>query len=235
MPKAATSHDGPVLCSAWNHDGSAVFTGGCDKQAKRWDLATNQATQAPRLPPAAAPHPVPCSECPPWARAERTMQVAAHDAPVRHLAWVPELNMLVTGSWDKTLKYWDLRSQGPALQYQLPERLYAMSCVYPMLVVGTAERHIQARGPGGFASSCLAGRLLMFLLQRPDRCSAGNQPGAAAGRIQNHRFAAEVPDALPDHFPRQNRLPGARPSARLTILHPALRPCAPRAALPRRQ
>ncbi|XXG87527.1 hypothetical protein AAC387_Pa11g2192 [Persea americana] len=26
-----------------------------------------------------------------------------HDAPVKELAWVPEMNLLVTGSWDKTL------------------------------------------------------------------------------------------------------------------------------------
>jgi mRNA export factor len=66
-----------VLCSAWNADGSAVFSGGCDNQVKKWDLATNQ-----------------------------PMQVAGHDAPIRHLAWIPEVNLLVTGSWDKTLKYW---------------------------------------------------------------------------------------------------------------------------------
>ncbi|KAJ8625748.1 hypothetical protein MRB53_034278 [Persea americana] len=28
---------------------------------------------------------------------------AMHDAPVKELAWVPEMNLLVTGSWDKTL------------------------------------------------------------------------------------------------------------------------------------
>ncbi len=41
-PKAAHSHDQPVLCSAWNADGSSVFSGGCDKTVKLWNLATNQ-------------------------------------------------------------------------------------------------------------------------------------------------------------------------------------------------
>lgn len=31
--------------------------------------------------------------------------VAAHDAPVKELAWIQPMNLLVTGSWDKTLKY----------------------------------------------------------------------------------------------------------------------------------
>jgi WD domain, G-beta repeat len=67
--KASTSHTQPVLCSAWNADGSAVFTGSCDKTVKMWHLATNQ-----------------------------SQQVAAHDAPVRHCAFIPETNLLVTGA-----------------------------------------------------------------------------------------------------------------------------------------
>ena len=37
--------------------------------------------------------------------------VAQHDAPIRDLFFVKEMGggMLLTGSWDKTLRYWDLR------------------------------------------------------------------------------------------------------------------------------
>lgn len=35
--------------------------------------------------------------------------------------------MLITGSWDKTIRYWDTRSPTAAFAYQLPERLYSMS------------------------------------------------------------------------------------------------------------
>ncbi|WIA16348.1 hypothetical protein OEZ86_007838 [Tetradesmus obliquus] len=112
-PKASTSHTQPVLCSSWNADGSAVFTGSCDKTVKMWNLATNQA-----------------------------QQVAQHDAPVRHCAFIPENNLLVTGSWDKTLKYWDLRTPNPVFSYNLPERCYALDVKHPLLVVGTADRHL---------------------------------------------------------------------------------------------
>jgi mRNA export factor len=67
-PKASTSHTQPVLCSSWNADGSAVFTGSCDKTVKMWNLATNQ-----------------------------SQQVAQHDAPVKNCAFIPENNLLVTG------------------------------------------------------------------------------------------------------------------------------------------
>ena len=112
-PKASTSHAQPVLCSCWNGDGTAVFSGGCDKTVKMWNLATNQ-----------------------------SQQVAQHDAPVRHCAFIPEMNLLVTGGWDKQLRYWDCRQPGPAFSYTLPERCYALDVKHPLLVVGTADRHI---------------------------------------------------------------------------------------------
>ncbi|KIY94290.1 Rae1-like protein [Monoraphidium neglectum] len=112
-PKASTTHTQPVLCSAWNADGTGVFTGGCDKMVKLWNLATNQ-----------------------------SQQVAAHDAPVRHCAFIPELNMLVTGGWDKTLRYWDLRQPQPAFTYTLSERLYALDVKHPLLVAATADRQL---------------------------------------------------------------------------------------------
>jgi WD domain, G-beta repeat len=77
------THDQPVLCSAWNADGTIVFSGGCDNSIKAWNLPTNQ-----------------------------QQVVAKHDAPVRHAFFVKELGgtgMLITGSWDKTIRYWDLR------------------------------------------------------------------------------------------------------------------------------
>ena len=113
-PRAAFTSDAPVLCAAWHHDGASVFSGGCDKQVKRWDLGSNAQSQ-----------------------------VAAHDAPVRHLAWIPELSMLVTGGWDRQLRYWDLRQQAPAFSHTLPERCYSLSVTHPLLVVATADRHIQ--------------------------------------------------------------------------------------------
>ncbi|KAK2079795.1 Poly(A)+ RNA export protein rae1 [Prototheca wickerhamii] len=114
IPKAAIQLDKPVLCSAWQPDGSTVFIGGCDNTAKMWNLATNQ-----------------------------QQQVAAHSEPVRHCLWVPQHNMLVTGSWDKTLKYWDLRSPNPVHTHQLPERCYGLSSSGNIMVAATAERHIQ--------------------------------------------------------------------------------------------
>lgn len=80
-----------------------------------------------------------------WSLATNQSQpVAKHDAPISFCFIVKELsNMLVTGSWDRTVKYWDLRQPNPAHSQQLPERVFAMDVKYPLMVVGTAQRRIQ--------------------------------------------------------------------------------------------
>jgi len=51
--------------------------------------------------------------------------------------------MIVTGSWDKTIKYWDLRQQSPAATVECMERVYSMDVKAKLLVVATAERWLQ--------------------------------------------------------------------------------------------
>ena len=193
IPKAQlTDHKQPVLCTAFNQDGSQVFTGGCDKTVRLWNLATNQSTQVgcktPCTPPVtphaqgrvmceprgtgytclhtlkpslpARPcgtrthtthtlilqkdhrHDTPMRHCffhahthvhtqtQPWMHYV-LLQVAAHDAPVRHCFFAPNLNMLITGSWDKTMKFWDCRSPTPA---------FSQVCVCERY--GTARTHL---------------------------------------------------------------------------------------------
>lgn len=76
----------------------------------------------------------------------RTTQVAQHDAPIKSVGWVdaPQGGILVTGSWDKTIKYWDLRMPNPMVTvHWFAERCYAFDVeYYPLLVVGTAGRHV---------------------------------------------------------------------------------------------
>ncbi|GAA5891171.1 hypothetical protein JCM6882_006446 [Rhodosporidiobolus microsporus] len=115
--RAAYTHEAPVLCCTWSKDGSKIVSGGADNAARLFDTTTGQTTQ-----------------------------FGAHDAPVRCIEWVDAgsaSGIVCTGSWDKTFRYWDLRQPSPIAQVQLPERCYTMSCVYPLLVVGTAGCHIQ--------------------------------------------------------------------------------------------
>lgn len=74
----------------------------------------------------------------------QTMTLNAHDQPVKSLRWMSTstAQCLVSGSWDKTLKYWDLRSPNAMAVVQLPERCYSMDISGSLLVAATAERHI---------------------------------------------------------------------------------------------
>lgn len=50
--------------------------------------------------------------------------------------------MIATGSWDKSVRYWDLRQSTPVATLQCPERVYTMDIRDKLFVIGTAERHI---------------------------------------------------------------------------------------------
>jgi hypothetical protein len=43
----------------------------------------------------------------------------------------------------KVFQYWDLRTPNPVASVTLPDRCYTFDIQYPLMVVGTAERHIQ--------------------------------------------------------------------------------------------
>ncbi|ORY47836.1 WD40 repeat-like protein [Rhizoclosmatium globosum] len=117
VPKAAIQHDAPSLCCTWSKDGTKLFSGGADKAGKMMDITTGQSSQ-----------------------------VAGHDAPISCARFVENVGspgtMIVTGSWDKTVKYWDLRTPNPAFTLQMPERVYSMDVQQPLMVVATAERHL---------------------------------------------------------------------------------------------
>jgi mRNA export factor len=73
-------------------------------------------------------------------------QVAAHDQPIRAVRFftheAANAPMIATGSWDKTIKYWDLRTPNPVGTVQCQERVYTMDVQKNLLVVGTADRYI---------------------------------------------------------------------------------------------
>jgi len=113
VPKLKYTHEGPVLCCGFSKDGQRLFSGGGDNKVKMKNLQTQQ-----------------------------EQQVGQHDAPVKEVFSVDDMNLVISGSWDKTLRFWDLRQPTPAATLQLPERVYSMDVKFPLCVVGCAERHL---------------------------------------------------------------------------------------------
>ncbi|RTG90876.1 mRNA export factor [Schistosoma bovis] len=115
IPKAEQMHQGPVFGACWSTDGSKIFSVSADKTAQMWDLGSNTFAQ-----------------------------VGVHDAPVKtaHFITAPNYSCLMTGSWDKRLRFWDTRQPQPILNLDLPERIYCADVHYPLALVGTAGRQI---------------------------------------------------------------------------------------------
>ncbi|KAF5208833.1 putative nucleoporin [Clavispora lusitaniae] len=115
--RALFQHEAPVFSARWSVDGARICSGGADKQVRLFDLASQQ-----------------------------SQQIGAHDAPVRCVRAVQvgptATEVVVSGSWDKTLKYWDTRSPQPVATVNLPERVYCMDTAQKLMVVGCAERHV---------------------------------------------------------------------------------------------
>ena len=152
VAKAATSHEKPVLCSAWSADGTTVYTGGASAAPQLCSAACSRPPRAQAalvVSPAALAAGMRCAgSCDNTAKmwslqTNQSQVVAKHEAPIRHLFMVKEAGVLVTGSWDRTLRYWDLRTPNAVHTQPLPERVYALDVRFPLLVAGLANRRVQ--------------------------------------------------------------------------------------------
>ena len=56
------------------------------------------------------------------------------------ITFIRSLDMLVTGSWDRTVRFWDPRTTSQQSSHNVPERVYLMDLVNNTLVVAMASR-----------------------------------------------------------------------------------------------
>ncbi|KAF2794337.1 WD40 repeat-like protein [Melanomma pulvis-pyrius CBS 109.77] len=118
--KWAFTCQGHALCVAWSTDGTRIAAGDTDGQINLVDLREvgQGVVQA------------------------KFMKV--HGAAIKCVRWFQTQgkDYLATGSWDKTVKYWDLAGSTPVAVLECGERVYTMDVKNQLLVIGTAERHI---------------------------------------------------------------------------------------------
>ncbi|KAM4797897.1 LOW QUALITY PROTEIN: mitotic checkpoint protein BUB3-like [Urocitellus parryii] len=105
-------HTGAILDCAF-YDPTHAWSGGLDHQLKMHDFNTDQENL-----------------------------VGTHDAPIRCVEYSPEVNVMITGSWDQTVKLWDPRTPSNAGTFSQPEKVYTLSVSGDWLIVGTAGRRV---------------------------------------------------------------------------------------------
>lgn len=109
-----SSHLNMASCLNVVQDGKQVVGAGTDRSARLLDLAANGAP---------------------------ARQVGAHDAPiscVRFFDGPGNAPLIATGSWDKTVRYWDLRQSQPLATVNVGDKVYSMDTQKNKLILATA-------------------------------------------------------------------------------------------------
>merc|ERR1719235_765250 len=165
--RMAYQHDGPVLCCNFSKDGQRIVSGGCDNKVKMKMLQTQQ-----------------------------EQQIGQHDAPVKEVAIVDEMNMVISGSWDKSIRFWNCQQPTPAATLQLPERVYTMDVKYPLMVVGCADRHLLVYNLQSIQQSQTPYKQGQSALKMQTRCVScfPDKTGYAVGSIEGRCSIAHIED-----------------------------------------
>lgn len=116
--KTSYHHQAAVLDCAFGNTSGVAFSGGLDQSVRRQDLETRQPTT-----------------------------LGEHAAPIRCVEYCPLLDVVVTGSWDKTVCLWDQRSSSGSASkatstLRQPERVLAMALSGHNLLTACTGQHL---------------------------------------------------------------------------------------------
>ncbi|EKM75034.1 hypothetical protein AGABI1DRAFT_116607 [Agaricus bisporus var. burnettii JB137-S8] len=111
--KAKFDHRAAVLACAFSDDAHG-YSGGLDTSVRELDLST-----------------------------EKITNLGQHADTISSMSWSNSQNCLITGSWDRTLRFWDPRLAQTSSQTQshsTPERIYHLDLIDTTLVIAMASR-----------------------------------------------------------------------------------------------
>ncbi|ETW77741.1 hypothetical protein HETIRDRAFT_435775 [Heterobasidion irregulare TC 32-1] len=109
--KSKFDHRAAVLAVAFS-DESHAYSGGLDTSVRQLELET-----------------------------EKIHNLGQHNDPISSMNYSQDTHALITGSWDRTVRFWDPRASTPQVaSHEQPERVYFMDLVGNHLVVAMASR-----------------------------------------------------------------------------------------------
>lgn len=71
-----------------------------------------------------------------------TTNIGSHENAIKSVEYSNDVTAILTGSWDSSVKMWDIRSQQCVGTYPQPGKVYTMSLCGEKLVVGTSGRKV---------------------------------------------------------------------------------------------
>ncbi|KAH6908471.1 WD40 repeat-containing protein [Coprinopsis sp. MPI-PUGE-AT-0042] len=170
--RAKFDHRAAVLTCAWGEGASTGkgYSGGLDTSVRELDLNN-----------------------------EKITHLGKHDDSVSSMAWGKDLNGLVTGSWDRTIRFWDPRSSSTSYEtakHATPERIYSMDIVNHMLVVAMASRLFHIYDVRNMAKPMQERESSLKYMTRSLACMLDGQ-GYATASVEG-RIAVEYFDPSPE-------------------------------------
>jgi len=119
--------------------------------------------------------------------------IGCHEKAVRCLEFSPETGLLVSGSWDQTLKVWDIRQKEPLVcTEKQPGKVFTMSLSGTRVVVGTSGNHVLVWDLRSMDRPIQKRMSSLKHMTRVIRCSPDGQ-GYALGSVEG-RVAVEYFD-----------------------------------------
>uniref|UniRef100_M4B7B5 Mitotic checkpoint protein BUB3 n=1 Tax=Hyaloperonospora arabidopsidis (strain Emoy2) TaxID=559515 RepID=M4B7B5_HYAAE len=113
--RASVDMDTPVLSCCYGHSDAEAFAGGLDGVVRQVDVQTHQKTT-----------------------------LGTHEAAVRHVGYSNELGLVVSGSWDGSIKIFDVRNGAKAEVHQaaVAGKVFGLDVRSHLAAVGTSERRV---------------------------------------------------------------------------------------------
>ncbi|KAK0409976.1 hypothetical protein QR680_004874 [Steinernema hermaphroditum] len=69
-------------------------------------------------------------------------KIGGHGDAIRCMEYNPETDLVATGSWDSSVKFWDLRSSHSVATADVGDKVYAMDVKKNRAVIGTKDRKV---------------------------------------------------------------------------------------------
>ncbi|KAH9848762.1 WD40 repeat-like protein [Lenzites betulinus] len=164
--KSKYDHRAAVLATCFA-DGTHAYSGGLDTSVRELDL-----------------------------QAEKVSHLGQHSDAISAMNYHRDKKTLITGSWDRTIRFWDSRAaNAQQSSHDLPERVYNMDLVENILVVAMASRLFHIYDIRKMDSPAQTRESSLKFMTRALACMADGQ-GYATGSVEG-RIAVEYFDPSP--------------------------------------